>query len=310
MDKIKAVLFFVVIIGVVIYVFHSGVIGSLGHQFQSLIHSSSSSSGGFFTSLGGGSGSRPVTATSSSGVTPSATSTVATVATSTIRPGDVPAGFTVDQLSPYFHKVRFGGMSPGSFGHYGTITVHANLNKGESLDITGWQIKANRGDEYIPQAIGLYDPSGLAAASDIFLQNGQSVYLYSSRGYFNIHLNKCIGYIGNSNHTVPAFPNSCPYPDRSAITAFTGACQNFILSIGSCKTPNLNNTPVPGNDYNCRQYIQDNFNYRACFNAHSADKDFLSNQWWVWMGSSPIDQYHDRVALLDKSGLVVDVYTY
>jgi hypothetical protein len=74
--------------------------------------------------------------------------------------------------------------------------------------------------------------------------------------------------------------------------------------------PVLSGPQVPTNDYACMNYIENNFTYRSCFNQHSADANFLSNQVWVWTGSSPVNQYHDTVRLLDKNGLLVDIYTY
>ena len=299
MDKVKVVLFLVVILGIIIYIFSSGVIGSLGRQFQALTRVSSSSNSLVVRSETSG---KVATAGQVTSTTP--------VATTTINPADIPPGFTVSQLSPYFHKIRFSGISAGGPGYYGVITIYSNLNQGETVDVTGWQIKSNKGGEYIPQAVALYDPSGLAPASDIVLQTGQYVYMYSSAGPFNLRLNKCIGYIGNSNHFTPPLPNYCPSPDRSAISTFTGVCQNFIQSIGSCQTPDLNNPQIPNNDQTCRDYIANNFNYRSCFNAHESDPDFFLNQWWIWTGASPSDPYHDVVDLLDKHGLLVDIYTY
>ena len=142
------------------------------------------------------------------------------------------------------------------------------------------------------------------------LSGGQYVDLYSPKEPFNLRLNECIGYIGTENRLVPPLPQNCPDPNRSALASFTGACQNYIYTIGECTVPDLNNPQIPENDYACRDYIADNFNYRACFDAHEGDANFLSNQWWVWMGASPVDQYHDKVDLFDRNGLLVDTYSY
>ena len=312
--KIFAILLVVVILGGLIYLFRSGVLSSGAGQINNLIHSPSSS----FTLV-------PATSSPNSPSSPSYTYTYPTTiapgsasVTSTINPADIPPGFTAKQLSPYFHLVRFGGVSPtnpyasyGS-GSYGQITLSANIPQGgQSIDITGWQIKTNKGGEYVPQAINVYDPSGLTSPSDIMFANGQVAYLYSTQIPFNLRLNECIGYIATQNKFTPALPQNCPYQNRSAeIAGFTGACQNFINSIGSCQVPNLNNDQVPQFDYQCRAYIQANFNYKTCFNEHVNDANFLSNQWWIWMGSSPLDQYHDNVYLFDRNGLLVDTYSY
>jgi len=231
-------------------------------------------------------------------------------ATSTINPANIPAGFTAAELSPYFHDVRIGGATHATFSSYGTITLNANYNSTGTIDVTGWRIKANSGNEIVPQAVNLYDPTGLAPATDIILKKGDTVRLYSTAAPFNLRLNECTGYMAHVANFVPAIPNTCPSINRSQISTLGGACQNFILSIGQCKAPNMSSPQVPQNDYACTQYLTTNFTYRSCFNAHNADANFLSNQVWVWTGSNIIDQYHNTVELLDTNGLLVDLYSY
>jgi hypothetical protein len=314
-SKILKVIFLLLVAGVMLYVLRSGIVGTSFQSLKSLSFGSSTnnSAGGFFGySIGGGTtNGNP---SSGSGSAP----TAASGATSSINPADVPTGFTMNQLSPFFHEVRIGGTSYGGFGFYGQITLNADLPAGANstssppavIDVTNWQIKTKTSGEYIPQAVNLYDPSGLAAASDIQMRNGDNVYLYSSQGPFNLRLNKCIGYIAADNKTIPAIPAYCPYVDNSIIQNFTGACQNYVRSLSGCTVPDLNNLQIPFTDYACRDYLANNFNYHSCFDAHVGDGDFLSNQIWVWTGKNVVDQYHDQVELLDRNGLLVDVYKY
>jgi hypothetical protein len=228
-----------------------------------------------------------------------------------INPADIPAGYTAAQLSPYFHEVRIGSISAATFYNYGTITLQdESYNSTGTIDVTGWMIKSNIGNEFVPQAVDLYDPTGLAPATDILMKDGDTVYLYSSSAPFNLRLNECTGYMAHVANFVPAVPNTCPYIDQSQIQSFTGQCQQFIQSIGQCQTPDMSSPQVPQNDYACMQYLENNFTYRSCFNAHSADANFLSNQVWVWTGANIVDQYHNTILLLDKNGLLVDLYNY
>ncbi len=225
---------------------------------------------------------------------------------------NIPAGFTLAQLSPYFEDVRIGGVSAATFGSYGTITLDDNdyYNATGTIDVTGWKIQSNIGNEFIPQAVNLYDPTGFAPATDIVLKQGDTVYLYSTSAPFNLRLNECTGYMAGVANFVPAIPLTCPYIDQSQIQQFSGQCQQFIQSIGQCQQPNMSSPQVPQNDYACIQYLLNNFTYRSCFDQHSADANFLSNQVLVWTGSNIIDQYHNTVELLDKNGLLVDIYSY
>jgi hypothetical protein len=302
--KITIILFAVVVLGLIIFSVQSGFLGKLSNPFNSLFSYKSSN---WFLPVSSPPAA-PVYNISSISSPTAASNAPLAIATS-----EIPTGFTRAELSPYFKEVAISSAWAGTLYSYGQITLSTyNLNASNTVDITGWRIKTKNSGEYLPQAVNLYDPSGLTAPSDIVLKQNQYVNIYSSAGPFNLRMNKCIGYIGNSNHFTPALPNSCPYIDQSAISSmgFTGACENYIYSLGSCASPNLNDIRVPQNDYACRDYLSNNFNYKSCFTAHANDADFLSNEWRVWMGSSPLDQYHDTVQLLDKQGLLVSQYSY
>ena len=168
--KIIIVLACVFLLGIVIYAVNSNVVGKLGSPFGSLFHYGSSSWA--ITS--------PATFSSPSAGTQI---TAAAPPTPAINRAEIPAGFTLTELSPYFKKIMFSGVSAGTPYSYGTITLSTyGLAASDTVDVTGWQIKTNRSGEYIPQAIDLYDPSGLSSPSDIFVGQGQYVYIYFHRG--------------------------------------------------------------------------------------------------------------------------------
>jgi hypothetical protein len=301
--RVAFIIFVIIVLGVALYVYNAGLIGKGAGFLKSLEPNLSTSTPAEY-----------VPQTVPVGVPPQQT-TIAPSPSPSINPADIPAGFTTNQLSPYFHQVRFGGVSPsyGSVygGSYGTITLYANpVVQSSTINVTGWQIKTNGGGEYIPQAIAVYDPSGLTPASDIQLKAGDQLSLYSSSAPENLRLNECMGYFPGRIQFNPQLPDNCPYTDQSVYQNFTGACQNYIQSLGNCGSPNLADPRIPQTDYNCINYLENNFTYLSCFNAHRTDPNFLSHQVWVWMGGSPLDQYHDRVLLLDRNGLLVDIYSY
>ena len=274
------------------------------HNFSNLPTVSSvnggGSSGGGYVSSGGSNG--------SSGSSGNGGSNGNTGNTSSVTP---PPGFTVAQLSPYYREVRLGGVSQGeislsSYPGYGAPT--------STVDITGWEIKTNHGGEFIPQAENLYYPVGVAPESDIILtlsaSNIQYVNIYSNSAPNNLRLNSCMGYLNSTGQFNPGFAYDCPEPDRSQITQFTGACQNYILSLSGCEQPNFDSPYFPTKDYECEDYLQGKYNYNWCISNYGNQPGFLENEWRVWMGSSPLDPYHDNVELLDRNGLVVDAYSY
>jgi len=312
--KIKFIIIIVIALGIGLYLYSSGAFVNGFKGLDSLINVSSTFS---FFNIGSSTiahgPTAPIGPPSPKGTTiappPSGSGPTATT---TINPANIPAGFTAAQLSPYFHQILFGSVSPGTSYYYGVITLNTyfSANATGTIDVTGWQIKSKHSGEYIPQAIDVYDPSGLTPPSDIRLKNGDTAYLYSTSAPFNVRLNECIGYIANVADFSPAIPDTCPYIDQSAIQNFTGVCQNYIETLGQCQAPNMSSPQIPRTDYACQDYLENNFNYKSCFEAHDGDANFLSDQVWVWTGSNVVDEYHDSVELLDQHGLLVDLYTY
>lgn len=305
--KIIGVVFvLIIVLGVGLYIYNSGALGQGINFLKSIAPLYPTSSYGGYAP--------PVVPYSGSSAGSSAT--ISAAQTSSINPADIPTGFTADQLSPYFHEVRFGGVSagpPNVFGAtgYGQISLYAYLqNQSSTVDVTGWEVRANRGGEYIPQAVDIYDPLGLNPPSDIFLEDGDTLNIYSTSAPVNLRLNECIGYLPNRNQFNPPLPQTCPYIDSTGLQAFSGACQNYITSLNGCQEPDLSSPQIPAYDYSCKQYLTDRFNYHWCFDTYFSDPNFRSNQVDVWMGSSPLDQYHDQVELLDRNGLLVDYYLY
>jgi hypothetical protein len=158
--------------------------------------------------------------------------------------------------------------------------------------------------------VNLYDPSGLAAEGDIYFRSGQTLTMYSTVSALgrNVRLNKCMGYLENPVDFNPRLSVSCPNDRPANFTSFSGACQDYIRSLSGCRMP-ATNPPISIYDDVCRAYLN-TLNYKGCYDRHVGDKDFLSNQWVVWMGGKFLDERHDRVFLYDANSLIVDEYTY
>ncbi|MDO8536964.1 MAG: hypothetical protein Q7R94_01815, partial [bacterium] len=235
-----------------------------------------------------------------------------------INPLYIPAGFTAKDLSPYFHKIRIGTVYSGSEYSDGQVSLYASFYSSDqsgvpgtvSINVSGWFLRAREGSQIVPQAVNVYDPSGLTAEADIYLKEGDALNIYTGTSAIskNLHLNKCLGFLENTNHFTPSLPKSCPYVERQEISGFSGECQDYILSLGSCGLPEPN-PPLPENDYGCRAYLNA-INYKGCFERYRADADFLSREWWAWTGSKFLDERHDKLMLLDRKGLLVDLYEY
>ncbi|NCO15570.1 hypothetical protein AUJ30_00545 [Candidatus Wolfebacteria bacterium CG1_02_39_135] len=230
----------------------------------------------------------------------------------------IPSGFSRGQLSPYFEKINISASYAYSHFNPSEIKLSSNLSDNEKVNITGWQIKTNNGEIIIPQAINVYEPSGLFPQQDIVLSGNNYVNIYLSVNPINknFRLNNCIGYLQNDYVFSPSLPQNCPTPSRSEISYLSGQCQSYILSLWGCKVPDKDSdsfyVSIGGSseeEVECRAFL-DTIDQNGCFRKHRFDSDFLSNEWRLWIREHILDSQHDRVLLFDKQGLLVDEYTY
>lgn len=228
-----------------------------------------------------------------------------------INSWEIPAGFTANDLSPYFHKVRIGWVSAGWGNYPSRASIYASGLSGNA-NVTGWQIKTNNGGMFIPQAVNSYDPFGFSPETDIRLGNGEQVFFYGSASAIgrNLRLNKCIGYLDSGFRRFnPPLPMNCASPqDVNSLSNITAACRGYMQSLGGCQLP-APNPPIPITDYQCQSYLS-SWNYDGCFQKHQTDPDFLSHEWWVWTGSQFFNSSHDRILLMDRDGKLVDEKSY
>lgn len=215
-------------------------------------------------------------------------------------------------------KIKFNSANLYRYSYpqeYSRISLYSVLNGAETANITGWKIKGNRGEFNVPQAVEVFEPYGLAAEKDIVLGAGHYVEIYgliSPLGK-NLRLNKCAGYVEEYHNFQPVYlPKNCPGFSRSEIRNLSGQCQDYIWSLGSCRTPEVSfYNLLPGTDQGnaCRAFLQ-NINYGSCFRQHRWDADFLSNTWLIWNNAEILDPQHDYLRLYDKKGNLIDEYVY
>lgn len=198
---------------------------------------------------------------------------------------------------------------PKSYRPYIEVALTAYLNKGETMDITGWAIRGSYGGAFIPQAQAVYSFGG--AFGNIVLQNSQRVRIFSGPALKgNFRLNKCLGYIQDTSSLVPAVPKSCPTISRAATEALSSPCQRYVSSLKTCEVPSAN-PPVPYDDFSCRDFLS-KLNYVSCVEQHKNDPDFLKNEWYVWLGNqlNVFNPLYGKVQLVNRQGKVVSEYKY
>ena|SRR3989344_402819 len=226
----------------------------------------------------------------------------------------IPDGFTTDDLSTYFDKVRITSVSKATTNpsSYNSIALSGSISKDESVNISGWTIRGNRGSMVIPKGVEIYSPYSQNTEQDVLMKQSQQIKIYSTRGPLgkNILLNVCTGYLDSVFTFTPKLPKNCPRIDYDEITYLKGKCQDYIRSLGTCEMPNNTNPALVG-DSQCKEFT-DQISYRGCYDAHQNDDDFLKKEWRIWMDDSfmRLDNSHDRLLIYDRDGFIVDEYTY
>lgn len=216
-------------------------------------------------------------------------------------PQDAPS----PRFSEFYGRVKMGTVKSNQ------ISLRANFQSGEKINITGWYIKARNGGWYVPKAVNIYDPSGLAEPGDILLGRGETVNMYSGSSPLgvNFRLNLCTGYLNNDRKFSPTLPRQCPGADKATLRNFSSQCQDFVPgAVSSCKEPR-SNPPLPYYDEGCLEYLE-LFSFKGCFDTYRSEPGFLKPEWRVWMGTTFVNARHDRVFLLDTNGFVIDWREY
>lgn len=226
--------------------------------------------------------------------------------------------------SPYYKKVYFGSVQRPYVVNdtRASFTLYADSSLSAPVDITGWKVKGNGGyGVELPTAIADFQKTMIMyratfrGADDVVLRPGDYAVFYSAVSPINganLRLNKCTGYLNENYSFSPALPNECPRVESSRTVYFTGKCQEYLRSIGTCRTPSQDsiNAALDAGDVECRSFIS-RMNYDGCFAEHHADADFYSREWRVWLNQSlPFDLLHDKIVLYDRAGLPVNEYTY
>lgn len=207
-------------------------------------------------------------------------------------------------------NVRFQAVIAGGWSTplpAGRISVVNRDNR--PVKVTGWLIKGNIGSYIIGKGVEVYEPSSTSEAGEIFLSPGATLHIYSYPGPLNqnFQVNKCLGYLQNSNQFDPPLLNLCPRFAKEAIAHLSGACQRYLRSLPRCTLPEPN-LPL-WQDLKCAAALNQ-LNYSNCFANHRLDPDFLTGEWRSYGSGQVLDLLHDQVYLLNQEGVVVDSYTY
>jgi hypothetical protein len=230
-----------------------------------------------------------------------------------------------NQNSPYYSKIKMSGISGLNNADPSTeyITLYTNLDKNETVKITGWYLKSDVTGYYaVIGGAALLPVPPSNAQSDVMLRQGDTVYLV--KGFSPIgasfRTNKCTGYFEENRTFTPYLPMTCPLPKNEKLPQFSSnydmndECIKIIENLPECGTVDnkfIRDLPdtVP---QTCKDYLTTQINYNSCVALHFSDADFPGNKYYIYLNklNSLWRPLHDIVKLYDSNGLVVDSLSY
>ncbi len=199
------------------------------------------------------------------------------------------------------------------------VAIRDSSGSGESIPVTGWTLKssATNATVTIPQGTYLFYTATVNTESNIYLNNGDTLYLVSgiSPNGASFKTNKCSGYLSQFQTFVPYLNTYCPLPryeNLSSIpkTPANDQCLDYIDSMSSCR---IQTDSLPANfGYECTNFIYNKVNYASCVDTHRSDSDFYGNEWRVYLKhvGSIWKKEREKITLYDSQGKIVDTISY
>lgn len=219
--------------------------------------------------------------------------------------------------SPYLGKIRISGFQATGTSPF-LLTLSTALQETETANISNWTLKGKTNQFTMGYGVEKYYPNQSSFTQPILVRQGQRVLVSGAQSPFgeggNFRANLCFGYLRQYHNFPFSVPSSCPdRPTLKDISWMKPSCQEFILnklSWSDCRAPDLSKDIAVATDPVCVSYINENFNYGACFARHQGDKDFLQSEWQVFANRTFGHALHDTVELLDQDNLFVDRMIY
>ena len=215
-------------------------------------------------------------------------------------------------ISPYFEKVEIEDLEPGTKTSYSLITLDTDLDRGEEINMTGWQLKGRLKTFDFSKGIQAYHPIFNAVPNkDIIIKRNDTIYLSAASTPLGLasvfKTNQCAGYLDDLRTFPIPIPEDCPEIEEDDISELDQCCQEYILDLEECELPK----DTYALDSECRDYVTNNISYEGCFSKYSKYNDFLGDEWHMYLNFNLVltGECH-TLYLRDQNGLFVDKYSY
>lgn len=195
------------------------------------------------------------------------------------------------------------------------VEIEISGNAPAPVMITGWTLENSSGFRV---AIGngvpaLFPQPTIPAPLPIALDSGSSAIITTgqSPGDADFRLNKCTGYLDQTNRFVPALPRACPLirDEISPRDRLSGRCVDYIETIEQCQSPSSVPETLPDD---CGQFVREHANYRGCFARYRDTDGFFDNTWRIFLKRNQElwGQRRETITLRDAQGKIIDELLY
>ena len=201
---------------------------------------------------------------------------------------------------------------------YVTLETRGNA----PIDITGWKLRSSvtGGGASIGKGAKLAYSAQINIEGNVMLESGDRAIVVTGRSPVGVSflVNKCSGYFEQFQNFTPSLYTLCPRP-ADELNDFgprnlPDVCIDYLERTQNCQmilSPPTDLPPV------CNSFITENINYNSCVQNHKGDDDFYGypgngREWRIFLNRDQElwKQKREIIELIDKSGVVVDSFSY
>lgn len=171
------------------------------------------------------------------------------------------------------------------------IEIKSPVENKNSVNTDGWALESwylgqKEFSVNIPGAVNVFYNGQVNKESNIVLKPGERILIDSSSSPVgaNFRVNKCSGYLAQSQDFSLGFALLCPLPSAEKWpSSLTDRCRNYLSTVPRCRTP-FDLPAYLGTD--CRDVVIQKLNYNSCVSDHKGDRDFYLPEWRVYLGDA------------------------
>lgn len=192
------------------------------------------------------------------------------------------------------------------------LEIRAKSSNTEAVNITGWKIEGKNDYIIMPTAVPLFRSNVINTEQNILLKPGQKAIIITGRSPLGVNflINKCLGYLTQSQSFYPSISKECPsMKSEDWPSSLSDKCLDYIDSIPRCKA----NLSYPlGLTTSCVEVIKQKLGYNKCVDLHKNDADFYKSEWRIYLNRNDDLWKKDReeIKLIDGTGVLIDKISY